>query len=116
ITKWPQVLGQAYRCMKPGAYIELAEGETYMRSDDGSLTEGNPLRKFGNRLNEAMLSTGRVPQSEELLRGRLEKAGFVDVKSFTLKQPFGPWAKNKYEHILDHSTTLNLHGLTAVSE
>jgi hypothetical protein len=87
-----------------------------MRSDDGSLKEDEPLRKFGNLLNEAMISTGRVPQSEELLRSRLEKAGFVDVKSFTLKQPFGPWAKDKYEHTLDHSTTLNLHLLTAVSK
>jgi ubiquinone/menaquinone biosynthesis C-methylase UbiE len=25
ITKWPEVLGEAYRCMKPGAYVELTE-------------------------------------------------------------------------------------------
>jgi ubiquinone/menaquinone biosynthesis C-methylase UbiE len=28
ITKWPQVLGEAYRCLKPGAYVELAEGDS----------------------------------------------------------------------------------------
>jgi SAM-dependent methyltransferase len=25
ITKWPQVLAEAYRCLKPGGYIELSE-------------------------------------------------------------------------------------------
>jgi ubiquinone/menaquinone biosynthesis C-methylase UbiE len=28
ITKWPQVLGDAYRCLKPGAYVELSETES----------------------------------------------------------------------------------------
>jgi ubiquinone/menaquinone biosynthesis C-methylase UbiE len=28
ITKWPQVLQEAYRCMKPGAYVELSEGDS----------------------------------------------------------------------------------------
>jgi hypothetical protein len=44
-----------------------------------------------------MIVTGRASPSEELLRGRLEKAGYVDVQSFTLRLPFGPWAKDKYE-------------------
>jgi ubiquinone/menaquinone biosynthesis C-methylase UbiE len=25
ITRWPEVLAEAYRCMRPGAYVELAE-------------------------------------------------------------------------------------------
>jgi ubiquinone/menaquinone biosynthesis C-methylase UbiE len=25
ISKWPQVLEEAYRCLKPGAYVELSE-------------------------------------------------------------------------------------------
>jgi hypothetical protein len=44
-----------------------------------------------------MIASGRVPQSEELLRERLEKAGFVDVQSFTLRLPIGPWAKDEYK-------------------
>jgi hypothetical protein len=48
-------------------------------------------------MQEAMIVTGRASPSEELLRGRLEKAGYVDVQSFTLRLPFGPWAKDKYE-------------------
>jgi hypothetical protein len=112
------VLEEAYRCIKPGGYIELAETHrkfgtmhasprlrkisdhplAYARSDDGSLKEDNPLAHWCSRLNDAINATGRVGPSEELLRERLEKAGFVDVQSLTVKLPFGPWAKDKYEH------------------
>jgi ABC-type sulfate transport system substrate-binding protein len=47
-------------------------------------------------MQDAMDKTGRVKPSEEQLKTRLEKACFVDVQTFTLKQPVGPWAKAKY--------------------
>jgi hypothetical protein len=65
--------------------------------DDGTMTEDSPLTRWSCRLNDAMRVSGRVPATEELLRERLEKAGFVDVKSFTLRMPIGPWAKDKYK-------------------
>jgi hypothetical protein len=59
--------------------------------------EDDPIDKFGSLLTNAMIATGRAPPSEDLLRERLEKAGFVDVQSFTFRLPVGPWAKDKYE-------------------
>jgi ABC-type sulfate transport system substrate-binding protein len=47
-------------------------------------------------MEEAMSKSGRVRPSEEQLKTGLEKAGFVDVQAFTIKQPIGPWAKAKY--------------------
>jgi hypothetical protein len=49
-------------------------------------------------MSDAMVASGRAVASEELLRERLETAGFVDVQSFTLQLPIGPWAKDKYGH------------------
>jgi outer membrane protein assembly factor BamA len=69
-----------------------------MRSDDGSLKEENPLARWSNLLNDAIFASGRAAPNEELLRQRLEEAGYVDVQSFTLRVPMGPWAKDKYEH------------------
>jgi hypothetical protein len=69
----------------------------HAKSDDGSLREDNALTHFGNRMNDALIATGRAPPSEERWRARLEDAGYVHVQSFTLKQPVGPWAKDKYE-------------------
>jgi ABC-type sulfate transport system substrate-binding protein len=48
-------------------------------------------------MGDAMNKSGRIRPSEEQLKTRLEKAGFVDVQAHTVKQPFGPWAKAKYE-------------------
>jgi ubiquinone/menaquinone biosynthesis C-methylase UbiE len=113
ITKWPEVLTEAYRCMKPGAYIELTEYDCKLlkfvlflhrlthilsvlcRSDDGTLTPYNALVRWGLAMEDAMSKAGRVIPGEEQLKARLKKAGFVDVQAFTMKQPLGPWAKAK---------------------
>jgi hypothetical protein len=47
-------------------------------------------------MEDAMRKSGRIGPSEEQLKTRLEKAGFVDVQTFIVKQPLGPWAKAKY--------------------
>jgi hypothetical protein len=65
-------------------------------SDDGSLTPDSGLFRWGLAMDDAMGKSGRVKPSAEQLKTRLEKAGFVDVQYFTLKQPVGPWAKAKY--------------------
>jgi hypothetical protein len=52
-------------------------------------------------MNDAMLATNRIAPSEKLLRERLENAGYVDVQSFTIRLPLGPWAKDKYEPSTD---------------
>jgi hypothetical protein len=64
-------------------------------SDDGSLKKDNPLARWSSLLQDALTTSGRAAPSEELLRTRLEKTGYVDVQSFTFKMPFGPWAKDK---------------------
>jgi hypothetical protein len=53
--------------------------------------------RYDAHIKAAMAKTGRYGANEELLRTRLEKAGYVDVQSFTLRIPIGPWAKDKYE-------------------
>jgi hypothetical protein len=70
----------------------------YARSDDGSLKDDNPVARYSRLLNDAMIASGRVASSEESVRERLEKAGFVDVQSFTLPLIVGPWAKEKYDY------------------
>jgi hypothetical protein len=46
-------------------------------------------------MREAMIASGRVAATEEILRERLDTAGCVDVQAFTLRLPIGPWAKDK---------------------
>jgi hypothetical protein len=42
-----------------------------------------------------MVQIGRPPPTGELLRQRLEKAGFVNVVVKNIKEPLGPWPKDK---------------------
>jgi hypothetical protein len=80
--------------MSPSSRTSSDPRSVHAQSDDGSLREDNPLTHWGNLMNDALSASGRVAPSEELLRERLEKAGYVDVQSFSLKQPVGPWAKD----------------------
>jgi hypothetical protein len=65
------------------------------------LKDDNPVARYCRLLNDAVIASGRVPSSEELFKERLEKAGFVDVQSFTLPLPVGPWTKDKYDRCTD---------------
>jgi hypothetical protein len=67
----------------------------HVKCDDGSLREDDTLTRFGELMNAALIASGRASPSEQLLRDRLEKAGYVDVQSFSLRLPIGPWAKDK---------------------
>jgi hypothetical protein len=81
-----------------GTYLILLLCLAYVGCDDGSLADDNPIVRYSRLLNDAMIASGRVPSSETLFRERLEKAGFVDVQTFALPLPVGPWAKDKYDH------------------
>lgn len=46
-------------------------------------------------LAEAMAKYGRPFLDASQLRQLLEDAGFAAVESFAIKQPWGPWARDK---------------------
>jgi hypothetical protein len=79
-----------------GAYLMPLSCLAYVGCDDGSLADDNPIVRYSRLLNDAMIASGRVPSSEKLFRERLENAGFVDVQTFALPLPVGPWAKDRY--------------------
>ncbi|CCX09223.1 Similar to Demethylmenaquinone methyltransferase; acc. no. Q9RRT0 [Pyronema omphalodes CBS 100304] len=93
IENWPKLLSQCYQVTKPGGYVELAELSLQLNSDDN--TNGPALLKWMNLVQEACDKIGRPGVTEDILRSRLEDAGFVDVVVQTFKQPYGPWAKDE---------------------
>lgn len=58
---------------------------------------GPAFKYWTELLNKALVIKGYQHVSRESLAKRLEDAGFVDVKVYAFKQPYGPWAKNKKE-------------------
>ena len=55
------------------------------------MTEDNGIKVYMETLNKALIKIGRPPATAKRMRKHLEDAGFINVKVFDIKQPFGPW-------------------------
>jgi hypothetical protein len=55
IAKWPEVLACAYRCLKPGGYVELAEIDRKFGNFLSTLSQGNSLILFQCRRGVTMV-------------------------------------------------------------
>ena len=65
-------------------------------SDDGTLSEENPLRRFTKLYIEAGEAAGRSFTEPAKYKEYLERAGFVDVVERRMKWPLSRWPKDPY--------------------
>ena len=65
-------------------------------SDDGTLTEENPIRRITKLYVEAGEAAGRPFTLAPKYKEYLERAGFVDVVETRLKWPVSRWPKDRY--------------------
>lgn len=65
-------------------------------SDDGTLSEENPLRHFTKLYVEAGNTAGRSFTEPAKYKQYLERAGFVDVVERHMKWPLNQWPKDPY--------------------
>lgn len=63
--------------------------------DDGTMSATNATKYYCDLIARAMTLVNRPPITSGVLPARLRAAGFVDIHSFELKQPFGVWAKEE---------------------
>lgn len=87
IPDWTALFKQAYRCLKPGAYLESHEASARVLSDDGSVHDGSALGQWGEIFIEGGRKIGRpfTVVEDELQKKAMEEAGFVNIKVTTLK-------------------------------
>ena len=87
IDDWAKLFKEAYRCCKPGGYIESFEGAPYMESDDGTVKDTDALGQWGKVFVEGGRRFGRsfttVPDGTQ--RKAIQEAGFVDNEEKDLK-------------------------------
>lgn len=57
------------------------------------MADNNPIKVYFDVLIEAMNKMGRPPARIERMKKYLEDAGFVDIQTHSIKQPFGPWPR-----------------------
>ena len=78
-------------------------------SDDGTLTEDNPLRHISQLCVDAGNAAGRPFTLPLKYKTYLEDAGFVDVVERQLKWPLNTWPKDKHYKEIGAWTQENLH-------
>lgn len=66
-----------------------------MGSDDNTMPANHAIKTHIDLIAEAMAKIGRPGATLEQMRESFEKAGFVDVKAVAVKQPYGPWPKDR---------------------
>jgi len=86
-------------------------------SDDGTMSE--VCKKYFDLLSDAMTKIERPGMVAGLQKKRLEDAGFVDIDAVAIKQPWGPWAKEKrlkkigLMNLLQSQTAFHAYGYMA---
>ena len=83
------------RSLKPGGYIDVAEYEATLRSDDGTLAKSSSLLRYYALLNEAAAKIGQEFRIAENLVPFLQDAGFVGIHHQAVKLPLGTWPAEK---------------------
>jgi len=81
VADWDFLMAEAYRCLKPGGWLESMEASPHISSDDGSLTERHAWSQWGNLFEKAGKSNGRSWNVIEdgVQEKSMAKAGLKDL-------------------------------------
>ena len=74
-----------------GGYIEHTEYGVIIKSDDGSIVEGDPWDRCNKLVIQCSEAFGKTLRIQENMRDLMEEAGFVDIVETKFKWPIGPW-------------------------
>lgn len=113
IPDWTGLFKQAYKTLKPGAYLESFEASPTIESDDGTVKPDSAMGQWDKIFIEGTKTTGRsfTVLVDGTQRKAMEEAGFVDIEEWnykvnpaihhvlemmtdTLQCPISPWAKD----------------------
>jgi len=93
IKDWDRFYRQAFRCLKPGGYLEHHENSVRWMCDRDTIKEDSPLDQWHKVFWAAGEKTGqtfRIIEDNTQKQG-MERAGFVDLTVKDWKGPNTPW-------------------------
>ncbi|KAH6689579.1 S-adenosyl-L-methionine-dependent methyltransferase [Plectosphaerella plurivora] len=100
IKDWVGLYKEAFRVLKPGAYLESVETEATYFSDDGTVTNDGSTA-LGGKFGEMFIEAGKITgNSMSLITDgtqveAMKEAGFVDIQEVTYKLPIGAWPRDE---------------------
>ncbi|KAK8083368.1 hypothetical protein PG996_002149 [Apiospora saccharicola] len=102
IKDWDAFFQEAYKCCKPGGYVETFHMDLKPQSDDGSVRPGMAMLSMYEHLVDAGRRMGRpmdLLRHQTMVRS-LEAAGFVDIRETNIKKPLtGSFGDRKLREI-----------------
>lgn len=96
IADWEEYFRQCYIHLKPGGWVEALERGVKPVSDDGTVGPDHFWTTWGNTVLSAGEMWGKGFDAWEILKEKMEAAGFVDVVQVPMKWPIGPWMENRH--------------------
>ena len=87
IPDWSAFFKQAYRCVKPGGYLESYEASPYVHSDDDTLPPDSAVAQWTPLFVDGGKKMGRsfTVVDDGTQRRAMEEAGFVDIQEKLIK-------------------------------
>ena len=90
---------EAYRCIKPGGYIQSFDGGGSFEIEESTTAKADEctaMKQWGELFTEGGKKLGQsfTIVYDGTQRRALEEAGFVDIQEQDFKVPVGTWAKD----------------------
>ncbi|KAJ6596140.1 S-adenosyl-L-methionine-dependent methyltransferase [Mycena vulgaris] len=89
ISEWPVALGEIYRVLRPGGWVQLGECATII---EGEYPNKPCMEKLVTMYLRLTKSRDLYPDCAEGIPKMLEDAGFVDIRCESKIQQLGKWA------------------------
>jgi hypothetical protein len=110
VADWTKLLAQAYRCARPGGWVEIVEHSVRPVSDDGTVGPDHFFTFWGDTVIEAGKVFGKTFEIWKDAKSHMNDAGFEDVQEVYYKWPMNGWCKNdKKMYELGRWNQLRLH-------
>jgi Methyltransferase domain len=95
IVDWSAFYREAFRCCKPGGWVEDHENSVKFDSDDGTVADESAMGQWGKVFWEGGKKFGRTFRvvEDDIQRKGMEDAGFVDIVVRDYKCPVGSWPR-----------------------
>ena len=108
IADWDEYFHQCYLHLAPGGYVEALERGVKPVSDDGTVGPDHFWTTWGNTVLSIGETWGKGFNAWEILKERMEAAGFVNVVQVPMKWPIGPWMQDEHMKELGEWNALRL--------
>ena len=92
IPDWGFFLLQAWRCLKPGGWVEIVEHSVWPVTDDDSVPPDHFYNTWGRMVEGLGERWGKSFRIWKESREKLVEAGFTDVVERKFKWPIGGWS------------------------